>query len=203
MDTTKKVLENDSEGNEVNTTLTPLSGTENTVHRMTLGDIDDSTREAIVSLLDSNASGEEQITEHLTVEVRDPCDNGVLLFWKNSLGGDSWWMFDESQEYEYAYPSGRKVRRMKLFADNLLIDQWDAINELNSPTDVIASTIVDYGMGDSVNKTHFRNDNQVYIVTSEGEKTGVIVLASSILTKTHQAKHAIDITIELPEIFPV
>lgn len=199
----RRVRQEDSEANELSDTVTTLSGTENTVHRMRLGDIDDDAKKLFVTLQDGDASGEEPITDELEIEVRDPCENQILLFWKNSLGGDSWWMFDESQDYEYTYPSGRKVKRMTLFADNLRLNDWDAINELNSNTDVIGLNIVDYGMDNSIDKTHFRNDNQVYIVTEELEKVGVIVVANPMQSKTSYKKHSIEITIELPEIFVI
>lgn len=203
MDTNRRVQQFGSDGDLTADTTTVLTGEVNTVHRMEMGDLDEETSELIVSLLNGTVSGEEEITEDLTIEVREPCDNGVMLFWKNSVGGDAYWMFDESQEYEYTYPGGRKVKRLNLFADNLKIDQWDAINELNSNTEVIASNIVDYAMDDSIDKTHFRNDNQVYILTADLIKTGVIVIANPMTTRTHQVKHAIDITIELPELYAV
>lgn len=199
----RRVRQEDSQGNEVADTITTLSGTENTVHRMRLGDIEDDAAKLFVSLQDGDASGDEPITEELEIEVREPCENQILLFWKNSLGGDSWYMFDESQDYEYTYPSGRKVKRMTLFADNLRLNDWDALNELNSHTDIIGRNIVDFGMDDSIDKTHFRNDNQVYIVTEDLVKVGVMVITNSGQTKTSYKKHAIEITIELPEIFLV
>lgn len=201
--TNRRVRQEDSEANELSDTIITLSGTENTVHRMRLGDIHEDAKKLFVTLQDGDASGNEPITDELEIEVRDPCENQILLFWKNSLGGDAWWMFDESQDYEYTYPNGRKVKRMTLFADNLRLNDWDALNELNSNTDVIGLNIVDYGMDNSIDKTHFRNDNQVYIVTEDLEKVGVIVVANSLQTKTSYKKHAIEITIELPEIFVI
>ncbi len=203
----RRVRQENSEGTEINDTITPLTGMENTVHRTEIGTLEDDAKSLFVTLRDGDASGDVSdvaaITEELEVEVRDPCENQILLFWKNSLGGDAWWMFDESQDYEYTYPSGRKVRRMTLFADNLTTNRWDAINELNSNSEVYQSNIVDYAMDDSVDKTHYRNDNQVYIVSEEEEKVGVVVIANGQQTKTSQRKHSIEITVELPEIFTV
>lgn len=199
----RRVRQLDSENNELADTVTVLTGTESTVHRTRVGDIEDDAKKLFVSLQDGDASGDEPLTEELEIEVRDPCENQILLFWKNSLGGDSWWMFDESQDYEYTYPSGRKVKRLTLFADNLKLNDWDALNELNTVTDVIGLNIVDYAMDDSINKTHFRNDNQVYIVTEELDKVGVVVVANPLQTKTSYKKHAIEITIELPEVFVI
>jgi hypothetical protein len=203
-DINRRVKQYDSEGallSDTTTVLTPDVADQ--IHRMTLGDIDDQAVELVISLENGAASSPEAITEELTVKVKDPCPSQVLLFWKNCLGGDQWWMFDESQEYEFNYPNGRKVNRMKLFSDNLMIPEWTGINEVHSPSEVIALNIVDYAMDDSINKTHFRNDNQVYIVTQDLVKVGVIVHPRDAATKTIYKKHAIEITIELPELFTV
>lgn len=200
----RRVKQYDSEGAQIGSdTVTTLTPDTEKIHRMTVGDVNSLAKRLIVNLEDGAASGAVPITSELTVEVKDPCDSQVLLFFKNTLGGDAWWMFDESQDYEFAYPSGRKVKRMTLFSDNLGVKEWDAINELNSPTEVINANIVDYEMSDVIDKTHFRNDNQVFIVTQDLVKVGVIVLPNSNKTKTIFKKHAIEITIELPELFTV
>lgn len=202
-DINRRVVQIDSQGSELSDTVTALTPDLDKIHRMTLGDINALATELRVTLEDGSASVAEQILAELTVKVVDPCPSQVLLFWKNTLGGDAFWMFDESQDYEFVYPSGRKVKRMKLFADNLLIKEWEGINELNSSTDVINLNIVDYGMDDSIDKTHFRNDNQVYIINQDGTKVGVIVVPRDRDTKTIYKKHSIEITIELPEMFTV
>jgi hypothetical protein len=199
----RRVIQYDSEGAELSDTITVLTPDLNKIHRMDLGDIDADAKRLVVTLQDGNESGDVPVTSELTIDVKDPCDSQLMLFWKNSLGGDSFWMFDESQDYEVGYPGGRKVNRMGLFSDNLKIKDWDAINELNSPTEVINSNIVDYEMSDVINKTQFRNDQQVFIITQDLIKTGVIVIPSSNATKTIYKKHAIEITIELPELFTV
>ena len=199
----RRVIQYDSEGSELSDTITVLTADLNKIHRMDLGDIDADAKRLVVTLQDGNESGDVPITSELIIDVKDPCDSQLMLFWKNSLGGDSFWMFDESQDYEVGYPGGRKVNRMGLFSDNLKIKDWDAINELNSPTEVINSNIVDYEMSDVINKTQFRNDQQVYIITQDLIKTGVIVIPASNATKTIYKKHAIEITIELPELFTV
>lgn len=202
-DINRRVVQYDSAGDELSDTTTVLTADGDKVHRMTLGDIDADAARIIVTLLDGSASGEVPITSELSIDVKDPCDSQVLLFWKNTLGGDSFWMFDESQEYEYSYPGGRRVKRMRLFSDNLKIKDWDAINELNSATEVINSNIVDYEMSDIIDKTQFRNDNQVFMVTADLVKVGVIVIPATSLTKTIYKKHSVEITIELPEFFTV
>jgi hypothetical protein len=202
-DIDRKVIQYDSQGDEISTDITNLTSEVDKIHRMSLGSINANTKRIVVTLIDGSVSGEVPILADLEIDAKDPCDSQVLLFWKNTLGGDAFWMFDESQEYEWTYPNGKKVKRMRLFSDNLKIKDWDAINELNSASEVINYNIVDYEMSDVINKTQFRNDNQVYIISSDGEKVGVIVVPTGNQTKTIYKKHAIEITIELPELFLV
>jgi hypothetical protein len=199
----RRVIQYDSQGTEIDNDLVALTSEPDAIHRTTIGTLHPDAKRLEVSLEEGGSGPVNQILETITIDVKDPCDNQILLEWKNSFGGDGLWMFDESQDYQYQYPGGRKVRRMTLFADNLKISDWDAINELNSTTDVIGLNIVDYGMDDSIDKTHFRNDNQVFIVNQDGTKVGVIVIPNDNDTKTSYKKHAIEITIELPELFTV
>jgi hypothetical protein len=195
-----RVTQYDSEGTELSTTDTSYTGIQRVVFRSDLGTINAAATKLIVAL---GTDGEVGVTEDLTINVKDPCDNPVLLFWKNAAGGDAFWMFDESQDYEYSYPSGRKVKRLKLYADNLTIDEWEGINQLNSATEVIAYNIVDYNMDDSIDRTHFRNDNQAFIINQDGSKTGIIVIPKTSETKSSFRKSAIELEIELPEYFTV
>jgi hypothetical protein len=201
----RRVKQINSEGTDISEAVTSLTPDDNldTVHRMKLGAIDADAAELEVTLEMGTSGDADAITETLIVKVKDPCDNPILLFWKNNLGGDAFWMFEESQDYQFIYDSGRVVKRLTLFADNLTPTEWDGINQLNSVSQVIARNIVDYGMDDSIDKTHFRNDNQVYIINEDGSKTGVIVIATGNKTKTSQKKHFIELTIELPELFTV
>lgn len=201
----RRIIQYDSEGNLLSNDLASLNAGSgeiftDRVHRLDLSAILDPDAARVLVSLESSGSA---ITEQLTVNVLDPCPNQVLLFWKNCLGGDTFWMFDESQDFEFAYPTGRRVRRMRLMTDNLTLDQWDAINELNSPSDVFALNIVDYEMSDVVDKTHFRDDNQVYIINADATKLGVVTVAQPRSTRTGYRKHAMEVMIELPEFFTV
>lgn len=196
---TLEVSQQDSTSEVLQSTSTPHTDTENRIVRWKLESLQAGTAKVVMGLFVTGI----RILEDIEITIKDPCDSPVYLFWKNSLGGDSFWMFDESQDYQYTYPGGRKVKRMVLFADDLRADEWDAINELHSPSQVIAANIVDYGMDDSIDKTHFRNDNQVYIISATGEKVGVIVIAEESKSRSIQRKHSIEVTIELPEIFTV
>lgn len=200
----RRVKQYDSEGNELSNDLESLdtgsgSPTTDRVHRLVVGTINPDATEIKLSLESSAA----QITEEITLQVKDACEMPVLVFWKNCLGGDCFWLFDESQEFEHTYPQGRKVKRLQLFADNLTMDEWDSINELNSVSEVMAKNIVDYELSNTIDKTHFRNDQQIFIISADAEKCGVVAVASGSDTKTPYKKHAIQVTIELPEFFTV
>lgn len=199
----RRVKQYNSEGTLLSNDLEPLeSGSgfiSDRVHRLAVGTINANATELKLSL----ESDGDQITEELTLKVKDPCEVPILLFWKNCLGGDQMWLFDESQEYEHTYPNGRKVKRLQLFSDNLTLDEWDALNELHSVSEIINQNIVDYELSNTVDKTQFRNDQQVYIISDTAEKVGVITVAQGADTKTIFKKHSIQVTIELPEFFTV
>lgn len=170
-----------------------------TVVRIDLTDVaPDATR-----MLVTMENGADILLEEFTVEISEPCENPVYLFWKNSLGGDAFWMFDESQDYGYTNSSGNKVRRLTLYADNLTVAQWDGLNELNSISDIFQLNIIDYGMDNSIDKTHYRDDNQVYILSLTGERVGVTVINTDNKSRTLNKKHSIQLTIELPALYTV
>jgi hypothetical protein len=136
-------------------------------------------------------------TETLTFDVEDACDNPVLLMWKNSLGGDAFWMFDHSQEVGYNLSGSKKAKRMTLFAEHLTLNQWEALNELNTLGEVYAENIIEFTS--SVNKTHKRDGAQVYVLDASGNKTGVIVIPTTSVINTKDETHSIEIEIELPQ----
>lgn len=139
------------------------------------------------------------LSETLTCEIRDACNNPILLWWRNSLCGDAWWMFEINQEYTYRYDKNRKCKRYKLFADNLTLNQFDALNELITLGEVYEPAITE--LTPSVNKSQARIGSQVYMIDSTGKKTGVIVIPNEVVTLTSKSRHKMQITIELPEIY--
>lgn len=139
------------------------------------------------------------LSQTLTLDIKDPCANPVMLWWRNSIGGDAFWMFDVNQQHSYKYANGKKVKRMILYADNLTLNQYDAINELNTMGELYEPAIPE--LTTSVNKTAARVGAQVYIMHATGKKTGVIVVPNEFATLTRNKRHKLQITIELPEIF--
>jgi hypothetical protein len=140
----------------------------------------------------------DAVSEAKSIEVAQPCKNPVLLFWKNSLGGDAFWLFDHDQEVSYV-TSGRKAKRMILSTNNLTEGQWHALNELNHIGEVYKDNIVE--LTSSLNKTHTKVGTQVYVVDSNGNKTGVIVIPTRNVMFTHMQKHEFRIEIEFPELY--
>lgn len=140
----------------------------------------------------------------LTLDVEDV--NGALnvkrtyyLFWKNSTGGDSQYMFQVNQEMAHTNKSGQRVKRLVLFADGLDYSEWEAINELNQPYETYKNNFTE--LSSSVVKTGAMTGQQVYIVDTDGSKIGVVVVPQQSRTDSKQERHSIQILIELPEFF--
>lgn len=138
-------------------------------------------------------------SETKTIQVKDPCDNPVYLFWKNTLGGDSFWLFDDNQDLSIDTDNERKAKQLICFANNISVSEFLAINEVNTPGQIYRPVIQE--LTTDVNKTSARTDQQLYVIDRDGGKTGVINLTQRNSTQTKQRKHSIDVTIEYPEIF--
>ncbi len=139
------------------------------------------------------------LAEEITCEIKDPCSNPIFLYWRNSLGGDAFWMFDFNQTYSYRYDNGRKAERYVLFASNLKDDEFEAINDLNTLGEVYEPAYTE--LTTSINKSQARIGSQVYMMDATGKKIGVIVIPTEVSTKTKYSRNKIQITIELPEIY--
>lgn len=147
----------------------------------------------------------------LEIEVRDVCEydanndilpgrNPIHLFWRNSIGGDSFWNFGKWHEYEYTYQNGRKAKRIRLFEHNVHPVQWEALNELNTIGEVYDNNIIE--LTSSVIKTSTRVGQQVYMISKDGtKKTGVIVIPSSDTVRSRSNRYLFAVEIELPSIF--
>jgi len=144
------------------------------------------------------ANGDVDISETKTILVKEPCDNPVYLFWKNSLGGDSFWLFDGSQDYSFLVDDF-KAKRLMLFEENINLNEWEAINEVNTVGQRYVPALIE--LTDDVNKTSARVDNQLYVIDEDGNKLGVVNINQENSTRTRQFKHFISVLIEYPEIF--
>lgn len=161
--------------------------------------ISDQTPETIDAAIYESGSSGDKISETLTIELRDVCENPVMLVGRNSLGGVLQWMFDINQEYTFDFNDGVKSKRLTLFTDDLTINQWEALNEFFTLGEVYRNNILE--LTSSTIKTSTRIGNQVYVVDDDGTKTGVIVIPKERGTQTRQVKHSFEIEIEFPETF--
>lgn len=135
----------------------------------------------------------------ITAIIEDPCLRPVFLVWKNSLGGDACWMFQYNQELSIEISGGAKSKSMRLFADNITLNEWEAIAELLTPNENYIQPIEE--LTSSLTGNKFKIGQYANIVDSSGNKTSVIVRPESITTQTKNALHSIAFDIELPEIF--
>jgi hypothetical protein len=154
---------------------------------------------AVTAQIRYEKTGIVVLSQTITCEIKDPCSNPIHLYWRNSLGGDAFWMFDFNQNYSYRYDNGRKAERYVLFASNLRDDEFDAISELNTLGEVYDVAYTE--LTTLVNKSQARIGSQVYMMDATGKKTGVIVIPTEVSTKTKFSRNKIQITIELPEIY--
>lgn len=152
------------------------------------------------------------LNEQLEISVRDACDydsnnnviwgnNPVMLVWKSSTGSDAQFLFDKYHEYSYNYSNGKKAKRIVLFAKELSLVQWEAINELNTLGEIYSQNITT--LSSSVYQTSKRVGTQVYMIDAAGNKTGVIVLPASDKVQVRNSVNAMSIEIELPEILSI
>jgi len=152
-------------------------------------------------ILYKDASPDVALTESLPIELRDACDGQILLMGRTKRGGFICWMFDIGAEYTFDYGNDRKAARKRLFTDNLTIAQWEALQDFITLGSVYRNAYTE--LTSSIIKTSSRVGNQVYVIDTDGNKTGVIVLESKNNTNTRQLKHRFEIEIEYPEILTV
>lgn len=158
------------------------------------------TGSAVVAVTIPNGSaiyvsgGSENTYPH-TINVLSSCARPVTVGWTNSKGGSDWWTFDFNQEVSFNYGS-YKARRLNLFAKDLSLNQWEVINGLNTIGELYSPSIPE--LTSSVKGTQKRIDQQVYLRLDDGTLLEVIVIPTGNVTFTEQAKHNLQILIELP-----
>ena len=140
----------------------------------------------------------EPFSETVSVDLIEECQNTIVLAWRNSLGGPECFPFQYNQEYTWYY-GDRKAKRLTLFAKNLTLSQWEAIQGLNTLGELYRTPITE--MTTSLNRTSATIGQSVYVLNSDGTKTGVNVIGQSNTTNTKQKRHSAIVTIEYPELF--
>lgn len=177
--------------------LTPTSTAAHVGIYALLDDSGVGTTTGDVNSFSQTGSADEIISDVKTVLAEEEC-NTVMLQWKNSLGGDECFPFCCNQEYTFHY-SDRKAKRLTLYADNLTLAQWEAIQGLNTLGELYKTPIVE--LTTSIDRTMATIGQAVYVLNSDGTKTGVNVIGSPNTTNTKQKKHSAFVTIEYPEQF--
>ncbi len=125
--------------------------------------------------------------------------NALTLVWRNSLGGQSSFTFNFNQDYLFKYQEPFKNKFLIIYDNDLSFSQYLALNELFNLGQVYQTPLIE--LTASVNKTEARIGQQVYIIDSSGNKTGIIVILQENKTMTKRNRHNIVIPVELPEIF--
>jgi len=189
----------------ISVNITPIPITANGVYVVSLAS--STFTPAFIEIILDNGSGgavdweldvlETVASETVSIEIEEEC-NTVMLQWNNSLGGDECFPFQVNQEYTFHY-SDRKAKRLTLYADNLTLAQWEAIQGLNTIGELYKTPIVE--LTASINRTMATIGQAVYVLNSDGTKTGVNVIGSPNTTNTKQKKHSAFVTIEYPELF--
>lgn len=141
---------------------------------------------------------EEIVSAVIRCDVVTPCANPVLLYYRNSLGGDAFWLFDVNQEYNFTY-NKKKVKRMYLFAESLTANEWAGVEELYTVGEVYEPALIE--LLSTTNKTSVRAGQQVYVIDSAGTKTGVLVIPAENRAFTRRNRNKMTVTIDYPETF--
>lgn len=141
----------------------------------------------------------EILTDTLTIDVEEPCQNPVMLMGRNSLGGVLQWLFDFNQEYNFDYGNNVKNKRLVVFTEGISINQWESLQDFITLGEVYRNNIVEFTS--STIKTHSRVGQQIYVIDEGGSKIGVVIIPTKNKTNTKQFKHILELEIEYPEIF--
>ena len=127
------------------------------------------------------------ITEDFNIE---PCSDGIMLRWINSLGGIEQFLFNSPFDKSYNFDNGgNKYLRQRLFAEGLTKTEWDAMNDLNKEGEI-------YENSEGI---RYRQNHQVWQVATNGDFTPVIVLNSSQITRSNTPKTSFEVQIEYPK----
>jgi hypothetical protein len=141
----------------------------------------------------------EVLTDTITIDVEEVCNNPVYLLGRNSLGGCLQWMFDISQEQGYDNANGIKAKRHGLFTNHLTLNQWEALQDFITLGETYRNNITEFTS--ATIKTSSRIGQQLYVVDADGAKIGVIALPTGNSTFTRQVRHLFNLEIEYPETF--
>lgn len=146
------------------------------------------------------SSDDTTISEVLTIDLVDSCENPNMLIARNSLGGVLQWVFESNFESTPDYSNNIKAIRKAVFVENITENEWSALQDFIKLGDIYRDNIVE--LTSEVIKTSTRIGHQVYVVDpSTGDKLGVIVIPTKNKTESRQKKHRFELEFEYPEEF--
>lgn len=137
------------------------------------------------------------VSELKNILIHDECANPVLLYWRNSLGGDTFFMFELAQDLVYTTNLKRALRKT-IYAEHITTNQWEAFNDLNNLNAVYGEQYNDIR---DINKTSKMIGQQMYVFDKDGQKTGVITIPTTNNTTNKVSLHRFQMEIEYPEYF--
>lgn len=138
------------------------------------------------------------IIEGQRLEVQAPCVNPVYLAWNNSLGGDSYYMFDFNQVKETIFEDSEKFEQWTLYAEQLTENEFLTLDELNTEATESREFFDELATAD---RTLNKRGIQVYEVQQDGTRVGVIVRSRSQQRETRFPTSDIVIRIKRPQQF--
>jgi hypothetical protein len=141
---------------------------------------------------------EVAVSETLRVYYNSPCSPAIQLFWKNSLGGDSTYVFEYNQEDDITNSDGR-FKESKLFAKGLTQNEVECLGDLIPLGDAFDIPITE--LTSSINKTQGIIGQQVYAVNDANKLFGVIVTGYELSSLSRAIGTDVSITIRYPETF--
>lgn len=144
------------------------------------------------------STGPLTISETLRIDLKDPDCTAVYLYWKNSLGGDTYFLFETNQERQF-FSNKYRAKRENVFAESLTLDQWASLSELVPVTPVYDVPLIKFDS--STFRTHTNINKAVYKVETDGSFIGVVVLPSSNRVNSRAFTANMEFQIEYPKEF--
>lgn len=133
-------------------------------------------------------------SETIRINVKEPCEDPVMLIWRSNLGGTVCWCFNRIRELEY---KDGKQEVWKLSADSLTINEWNVLNELLYNEQEIQTFNGElFEPSGSITRSTSVRYNQPVIYTHTG--LGVIVESDKSKTRSHLFRHQFECNIKLP-----
>lgn len=128
------------------------------------------------------------------VKVIDTCNNQFNVVWRNRFGGLSNYIFQANQDFFWRF-NERKIKQFVLYAEQLIDEQVDQLEDLNTIGDIYNPAYDELPNNFSQKKI----GTQVYKCESNGVLTGIVVNPTSNKYKTYAVKSRTNITVEMPD----